>query len=203
METRREDRRDQAFGPRWIRGARGALAATVLAAGLLATGCDDAGQSQSISGAKAIIASVPKDAEGKTAEQRNIEGRLELEKPGAVKHLYVISPNSGDVILYSTVKGKVTSAGKKLMPSDAYKGDESWTGVFDLGDGWKTSSRPNEDGTFGQAGTAAHMYVYWFDVRNNYHQHYLTGGQIVHISDVPMAFPKIILNLEASAEGAE
>lgn len=29
-----------------------------------------------------------------------------------------------------------------------------------------------------------------------YHQHYVTGGQIVHLSDQPISVPKVILNLE-------
>ena len=39
--------------------------------------------------------------------------------------------------------------------------------------------------------------LYWWDTRDVYHQHYVTGGQIVHISDQPIVVPKIILNLES------
>lgn len=161
-------------------------------------GCDDV-QSVSVSGAKAITTAVQTDANGMTVEQQNIKGRLELEKPGAVKHLYILSSMSGDCILYSTVKGKVTSGGKQLMPSDARPLGEGGS-YLTLPNGWITNERPSEDGTFGQGSEAAHAYLYWFDVRGNYHQHYLLGGQIIHISDVPMKWPKIILNLEEAAK---
>lgn len=168
----------------------------ILAASLVLQSCDE--PAVSVSGAKAMIAEVPVDPEGFTAEQRNVEKRLTLEKPGATKHLYIVSTFSGDCILYSTVSGKVTSGGKKLMPSDARPAEGSM-GSYRLPNGWITSERPNEDGTYGQASEAAQSYLFWFDVRGGYHQHYLLGGQIIHISDVPMSWPKIILNLETAS----
>jgi hypothetical protein len=157
---------------------------------VMMVGCDR--EARSVSGATTVIKNVQIGADGMTAEQRNIGGRLDLEKPGSIKHLYVISAYSGDVLLYSTVKGKPTSAGKKLMPSDARP--ENSGSYYVLPNGWITNQLPDEDGTYGES--RAHTYIYWFDVRGNYHQHYLDGGQIVHLSDVPMAWPKIILNLE-------
>ncbi len=164
--------------------------------GMAVTGCSE--ESSSISGAKAVVASVPVDSEGQTAEQRNVAHRLTLEKPGSIKHLYILSAYSGDCILYSTVKGKVTSGGKKLMPEDA-RPVNSNASYFTLPNGWITSERPNEDGTFGKGSEVAQAYLYWVDVRGNYHQHYLLGGQIIHVSDVPMSWPKIILNLETAS----
>ena len=43
-------------------------------------------------------------------------------------------------------------------------------------------------------------YLYWWDTLGRYHQHYVSGGQIIHVSDQPMAFPKIILSLDEVSE---
>jgi competence protein ComGC len=70
------------------------------------------------SGVEKVIQKVSVQANGKTLEQDNVAKRLELEnKPGSIQHLYVMSAYSGQVLLYSTVKGKVTSSGKRLSPT--------------------------------------------------------------------------------------
>src|SRR5262245_36935526 len=62
-------------------------------------------------------------SDGLTIEQRNIRDRLVIDnKPGAIKHLYVISAYSGQVLIYSTVRGKVTSSGKRLNPTHVVVG---------------------------------------------------------------------------------
>ena len=71
----------------------------------------------SASGLRALSVSAPRDPDGFTLEQRNIMRRLEEDnRPGATQHYYIISPISGQIVSYSTVRGKVTSAGKRLSP---------------------------------------------------------------------------------------
>lgn len=132
------------------------------------------------------------NAQGRTVEQENILARYKMDSnPAALKHLYIVSAMSGDVILYSTVKGKVTSSGKRLSPynGSGLNGNRGYTvrnmTVY-------TSEVMQDDGTFG----SSVPYIFWFDQRGNYHQHYPSGGQVIHVSDVPMSWPKIILNLE-------
>ena len=36
------------------------------------------------------------------------------------------------------------------------------------------------------------------NARGNYHQHYVSGGQIVHIADTPMSVKGIIINMEVN-----
>lgn len=87
---------------------------------LMAADCDDHSKqvATSDSGIKKATVKVLTDAEGYSIEQRNVMTRLERDnKPGSIKHLYVISAMSGQVLLYSTVKGKVTSSGKRLTPN--------------------------------------------------------------------------------------
>src|SRR5256885_1001889 len=104
------------------------LACLTLAVGLAA--CEPAETPKSASGVSKATVHVDVDpTTGMTTEQSNIRNRLvEDNKPGSVKHLYIISPDSGQVLIYSTVRGKVTSSGKRLSPrtvnsSDAFPVD--------------------------------------------------------------------------------
>jgi len=164
--------------------------------------CDGSAPVQSASGVGKATVKVPVGADGLTVEQRNIGQRLmEDNKPGAIKHLYVISPYSGQVILYSTVKGKVTSGGKRLTPTsvlNAYSNGSSFGGFqVQIGNATAiTGEVLQDDGTYGSSGD----YLYWWDVRGAYHQHYLTGGQIITISDQPLPVKSVTINIEATKE---
>lgn len=185
----------------------------VIFAGLLAVvlglcgfqdGCDDQPQAQAAPAppqVHKVDANVQVGADGMTAEQRNIKARLtEDNKPGAIKHLYVISPYSGQVILYSTVKGKVTSGGKRISPTTVavqHCGENCRDlAGFSTENGRETAEVMQDDGTYGTSGD----YLYWWDVRGSYHQHYLTGGQIVTISDQPLPVKSVTINIEAQHE---
>lgn len=105
---------------------------------------------------------------------------------GAIKHLYVISAMSGQVIMYSTVDGKVTSGGKRLTNTlELVSGDR--------GESYGDFVMPSiqDDGTYG----SSMQYLYWWDIKNVYHQHYVNGGQIVHISSEAMPVTEITINL--------
>ena len=152
---------------------------------------------QSASGVGKAEVKILTGPDGLTAEQRNIRERLlEDNKPGSVKHLYVISAYSGQVIIYSTVRGKVTSGGKRLTPTEVSTGGDypdsfpieigSWSG--------HTHEVLQDDGTYGHSAE----YFYWWDTKGVYHQHYVSGGQIVHISNQPLAVKGIIINMELS-----
>lgn len=72
----------------------------------------------SSSGVEKATATVQTDMSGHTIEQNNVLARYKLDNAvGSIKHLYVISAYSGQVLIYSTVKGKVTSSGKRLTPT--------------------------------------------------------------------------------------
>ena len=157
---------------------------------LMLSSCGEtATQAQDIanSGVKQTTVRVTTDVNGKTIEQNNIAMRLtEDNKPGSIKHLYILSAYSGQVLLYSTVKGKVTSSGKRLSPALLAK-----TGTSD----WHYEYNPDliqDDGTYGSSVD----YVYWWDSKGIYHQQYVTGGMIMHISNQPIAVKSVILNLE-------
>src|SRR3989338_8491698 len=101
-----------------------AVLVSVVIIGVLA-GCDrqSASPAQSASGVKKATVQIQTNADGLTAEQQNIRDRLlEDNKLGSVKHLYIISAYSGQVIIYSTVRRKVTSGGKRLTPTSIVVG---------------------------------------------------------------------------------
>jgi hypothetical protein len=69
--------------------------------------------------------------------------------------------------------------------------------VRDLGQGaynrdYETAEVLQDDGTYGSSGD----YLFWWDTQGRYHQHYLTGGQIVHISGEPMPVKSAIISTE-------
>jgi hypothetical protein len=84
---------------------------------LTAYGCGTDEQQRSDSGVTKASVTVKTDADGHTAEQRNMIDRNTRDNDlGAIKHLYIISSYTGDVLEYSTVRGKVTSGNKRLTP---------------------------------------------------------------------------------------
>ncbi len=132
-------------------------------------------------------ADIETGSDGFTVEQRNVKNRLETDNEiGAIKHLYVISAMSGQTILYSTVDGKVTSGSKRLTsPVVLENGDRGeWDGDFVM-------PAIQDDGTYG----SSMNYLYWWDINGVYHQHYVSGGQIVHISSEAMPVGEITINL--------
>lgn len=152
-------------------------------------------QQESDSGVRKATVKVPTDEKGTTIEQRNIEERLIRDnKPGDIKHLYVISSYTGDVMEYSTVVGKVTSGGKRLSPSNVlsgqnYFGDENY--VFIGSKQYTTNELIDDNGTYGSSAN----YIYWFDTQGNYHQYFPSGGTYVHISDKPLRIRKVNLSI--------
>lgn len=162
------------------------------------TSCDNS-QPVADSGVQKTSVQVPTGNDGLSAEQRNVRDRLvEDNKPGAIKHLYVISAYSGQVILYSTVKGKVTSSGKRLNPRGiisnfSQDGCGAGVNVYMGTKSYCTNEMIEDDGTYGDSVE----YVYWWDVQGRYHQLYVTGGEILTVSDQPIPVKSITINIDA------
>lgn len=155
------------------------------------------------SGVGKAKAEIKAGADGLTIEQRNIKKRVERDNAvGSIKHLYVISAYSGQVLIYSTVDGKVSSSGKKLNPKtvQGYYNDGNGVTIDNTvvisGRRYVTNEMIEDDGTFG----SSIDYIYWFDQKGVYHQHYINGGQILHISDEPLSVKSVIINMEVSGK---
>lgn len=176
----------------------------LILAGALALASGAALATGAVSGVRAIQVQIPTGwFSGLTREQQNVKDRLQNDnRVGAVKHLYVIAPKSGQVLLYSTVKGKVTSGSKRISPGKTLgfykcgKDDTCFDGFrVKTGNGYvRTTEVLGDDGSYGSSAP----YIYWWDVRGVYHQHFLTDGQIIQISDQPLAVRSIVLNIEAT-----
>lgn len=173
------------------------LVASAFMCGLAAAGISKVHQAQ--------VTIKPDPVTGLTREQMNIRDRLfEDNRPGSVKHLYVIAPKSGQVLIYSTVKGKVTSGSKRISPSKTlgpYKcgkdnKDTCYDGFTVQAGNTRviTAEVLGDDGTYGSSAP----YIYWWDARGGYHQHFLTEGQIIRISDQPLVVKSVVLNVETS-----
>lgn len=174
------------------------VAVVVLA---VALGCGEEAAPQSASGVRKATVKVQTGSDGLTVEQRAIGARSSLENaPGAVKHLYVISAYSGQCILYSTVRGKVTSSSKRLTPYSVSSVDARMGATlsgFPIAIGGRDCRTPEvlqDDGTYG----SSIPYLFWWDAQGRYHQHYVSGGQILHISDQPIAMKSIIINVQSA-----
>lgn len=147
-------------------------------------------EQKSASGVGRAKAEVQLQANGLTVEQENVQKRIQMENmPGSVKHLYLLSAYSGEVVLYSTVKGKVTSSGKRLTPTSVDTDGVSGLPINLNGVTKWTTEVLQDDGTYG----SSIEYLYWWDQGGIYHQQYVTGGIILHIADQPMSFGRVTI----------
>lgn len=155
-------------------------------------------QQQSDSGVSKATTKVTTNPDGTTIEQQNIIERLKRDNEiGSIKHLYIVSSYTGDVLQYSTVKGKVTSGGKRLSPksinnSAGLSEASGYTNTVELGGTrYYTDEVLDDGGAYGDSGN----YMYWFDAQGNYQQYYPSGGTYVQISDKPLRIKKSNLSL--------
>lgn len=170
-----------------------------------ANGCGQTATPVSATGVKAAKATIQKGADGLTIEQRNVKQRLELDNnPGSIKHLYLFSAFNGQCIFYSTVRGKVTSSGKRLTPVTVTPQSAGttldYTGFsVKIGDQVHyTSEVLQDDGTYGNS----IPYLYWWDANGKYMQIYVTGGSMLMISDQPIAVRQTTVNLSIKTDKA-
>ena len=169
---------------------------TVLSLSLI--GCRDfvTPEQKSDSGVSKAHIKVKTNPDGTTIEQRNIMERLKRDNEiGSIKHLYIISSFTGDVLQYSTVKGKVTSGNKRLSPKtvngNGFENSGNNNDVFIGGTKFNTDEVLDDGGSYGDSGN----YLFWFDAQDNYQQYYPSGGTYLHISDKPLRIRKANLTL--------
>lgn len=166
------------------------------------SGCDESTTPVSASGVSKATVEVKTDANGNTIEQINVAERYKRDNQfGAIKHLYILSAYSGQVLIYSTVKGKVTSSGKRLSPTSVegmagYGVNNIQTNYVNIaGKTFVTNEVIQDDGTYG----SSIEYLFWFDSKGVYHQQYVTGGMILHVSDQPLSGVKsVVINTEST-----
>lgn len=169
-----------------------------LALSIIFYSCGSPQLQTSDSGISKATITLKTDAQGHTIEQRNIMNRLERDNiPGSIKHLYIISSYTGDVLEYSTVNGKVTSGNKRLSPRTVNGVAQNQNGnvgnYVKLGTVFYSTEEVLDDGgAYGDSGN----YMFWFDAQGNYHQYYPSGGTFIHISDRPLRIKRANFSVE-------
>lgn len=115
------------------------------------------------------------------AEIDNIKRRLELTSSPDLLGYVVLLNDAGQPIEYTTVKGKLTSGGKRLTaPQELrrlYAGDSGYS--------YETVDSPSDEGTYGHSGD----YIYFWDQNGAYHQWngtYLYSDQPIRLSVAPL-----------------
>lgn len=111
------------------------------------------------------------------AEQANIERRLRLTaQPGMIGYI-VLMNQAGQPIMYTAVRGKVSSSGKRLTPPDMLRNYGSAT--YNVGPG------PSDEGTWG----SSDPYIYFWTVDGQYMQWngpYLYSNSPIRLSVQPL-----------------
>lgn len=115
------------------------------------------------------------------AEIDNIKHRLELtSNPGQIGFVLLLN-EMGKPVMYASVKGKITSGGKRLTAPQEVR-------CLDMGGGGCTQSMveaPSDEGTYGSSAP----YIFFFDINGQYYQwsgNYLYSDKPFRINDKPL-----------------
>lgn len=94
----------------------------------------------------------------------NIKKRLELtSQPGLLGYVALIN-KVGQVALYTPVKGKITSGGKRLTPPEQLKAN--YIGGANGGTAYSVMTAPSDEGTYGHS----NPYVFFWTPSDQYIQ---------------------------------
>ena len=119
------------------------------------------------------------------AEIDNIKKRIELTaQPGLVGYAVLLNA-AGQPILYTTVKGKITSGGKRLTSPD--RASSSWG----TGNNTVVRTSPSDEGTWGSSGN----YVYFWDVNGRYYQ-WGDGAYLYSDQPIRLSIQPLVVNVE-------
>jgi hypothetical protein len=129
----------------------------IVALCVLLAACDDAPSSTKNAQAEKAKAAANSIQFTENAEIDNIKKRLELTANPGLLGFVVLLNETGQPVMYTGVKGKITSGGKRLTEPDR---------LFHAGNGFIRQSSSDE-GTYGHSGeyvffwTPAGQYVQW------------------------------------------
>lgn len=144
----------------------------IIAMGVAITGCNQQSTSSS-----AKITQSQKAAEAansisftENAEIDNIKARLELTSNPGLTGFVLLMNEAGQPIMYTGVKGKITSGGKRLTaPIQAWNHGYDGTSGAGIGGGQSfgnTGPAPSDEGTWGHS----NPYVYFWTTSGQYVQ---------------------------------
>lgn len=146
------------------------MMAAIAVASLSLAGCEKtARDTQAIKGAK--IAESAMGSAQTNAEQANIGDRLKLtSNPDLLGHIAIVN-KVGQVVLYTTIKGKVTSGSKRLTNPSYCPGT--------------TGECPSDEGTFG----SSNPYVFFWTTQGQYIQtsmDYIYSDKPLRLDEKPL-----------------
>jgi hypothetical protein len=128
-------------------------------------------------------------------ERRNINTRQELfDNPAQVSWIYCLG-ETGTVVFYGEVVGKVTSSTKRLEPISTTGSDYNAAGSPLCYSGICTNEVMQQDGTFGNSDA----YVYWYDSAGNYYQ----WDGLYFLTSVPIKVNESVLNMRSVDSGGQ
>jgi hypothetical protein len=118
-----------------------------------------------------------------SVEQDNINNRLQIMNEASTTLWFYGLSDTGTIIFRSTVKGKVTSSGKRLEPATGTGGCPS-----ENSQGYCSNEMLQADGTFGESDS----YVFWFDFEDNYYQ---WNGKYI-LTTKPLSIPTVVIEFQ-------
>ena len=147
----------------------------VLALALSLTACNDEPTAKATQSAKAQEAA-NSISFTENAEIDNIKRRLELTSSPALAGYVLLLNEMGQPIMYSTVKGKITSGAKRLTAPDRYSAQ---------GTNGFIRSAPSDEGTYGTSGE----YIFFWNAQDQYVQwngKYLYSDKPIRVKIEPL-----------------
>lgn len=159
-----------------------------MSAMLFLTGCD---QQEHQPSQKAVQAQRAQEAANsinfvENAEIDNIKKRLELtSKPDQLGYIMLLN-GMGQPVMYTSVKGKVTSGGKRLTPPDRY-----WSNANGNA-GVRASS--SDEGTYGSSGE----YIFFWTIDGQYIQ--WNGGYMYSDKPFRLKIEPLVMDVKSEAK---
>ena len=122
------------------------------------------------------------------AEIDNIKRRLELTAdPGKIGYIVLLN-EAGQPILYETVKGKVTSGGKRLTEPDRVVSYSNVNGQV-----WVNRAAPSDEGTYG----SSNPYIFYWNAEGAYRQ--WAGPYLYSDRPIRLRIEPLVVNVQEKA----
>jgi hypothetical protein len=152
------------------------LTTIVLASGFILSGCYE--ESNKRVQSKAAMQAAESVQFTENSEIENIKRRLEItSKVGQIGYV-VLFNEAGSPILYTTIKGKVTSGGKRLTREDEIATDGG------------IRKAASDEGTYG----SSNPYIFFFDTRGVYHQ--WSGAYLYSTQPIRLRVEPIVVQID-------
>lgn len=159
--------------------------ATAVAVALALSGCVEEQKSNKTQQAEKAAAAANSINFAENAEIDNIKKRLELtSNPGALGYVLLMN-QAGQPIMYTSVKGKITSGSKRLTKPD-YNSTEG------AGQNNTVRAAPSDEGTYG----SSDPYIYFWTMEGQYVQ--WNGAYLYSDKPIRTKVEPLVINVQAN-----